>query len=124
MGGGLVPETGSAVLRELDTAGYQLRVVDEQLRFKPLDMPDDLLAKVKRNREELVKLVRLRQRHVSEGSKLTAFRQLVPAFWEVFRVPDGRCGLLWGINPRGAMLDIGGFLYSFDPEEIEPVGRE
>ena len=115
------PETGSSLLRQLEAMGFTLRIEGDQLRYRPATMDPELLERVREHKPELLKLLSGRSRRRPPDAKFESIRALLPDFWKVFRTLDGRCGLLWGISARGVMLDIGGFIYTVEPHELQRV---
>lgn len=116
------PDTGHAILRELEALGYQLRVEGDQIRFKPAAMAPELMKRVREHKPVVLRLLALRSSRKPPGARFESLRAMLPTFWEVYETRDGRKGILWGVTARGVLLDIGGFIYAVEPDEVGALG--
>lgn len=114
--------TAEALVRELRVRGIELTVVsDHELRIAG-NVTDADIDAVRQAKQEVIEYLR-RRSSAAAPSQSARLKALGPYLCSPVTAGEWGAGTLWGLSPRGAIVDVGKVLVTFELDEVEPLER-
>lgn len=116
------------LLDRLESQGVSVSLEGDQLRIKSTrPITPDVVEQVASQKQGLIAFlterIGLERRSRVSSAEWAKLRRLGPLLGHPVQL-DGRPVLLWGLSPRGALVDTGAVILNVDPSDIGADSNE